>query len=165
MNPLEPPDSYHLSAAEGWLALGSASEALVELEKIITTSQNHSDVLFIRWHAFASLKNWKACVDVGRRLIEAAPDQVSSWQNYANSLFYEKRYQEAFDVLFPAVQKFPAEWSIPYNLACYQCQLGKLEDALFWFRMALTLGEADVVKKHGLKDPDLNVLWSAIRKL
>jgi len=30
-----------------------------------------------------------------------------------------KRTQEAFDLLLPAADKFPAPWTIPYNLACY----------------------------------------------
>jgi hypothetical protein len=34
MNPLEPPDSIHLQAAQGWLDLGNPIEANEELEKI-----------------------------------------------------------------------------------------------------------------------------------
>ena len=44
---LEPPDSLHLSAAEGWLGLGNQVEAFEELEKIT------------RWIQVASATNRK----------------------------------------------------------------------------------------------------------
>ena len=165
MTQLEPPDHYYFSAAEGWLVLGSPSDALEELGRVSSALQDHPDVLLLRWHACAKMKDWKACVEAGRRLLAAAPDAVSSWQNYANALFYEKRYQEAFDTLFPAIEKFPKEWSIPYNLACYQCQLGKLEAAITWLKMALALGDPAEVKKHALKDPDLGPLKASVPSL
>ena len=34
MKPLEPPDSFHLLAAQGWLELGNHVEANEELDKI-----------------------------------------------------------------------------------------------------------------------------------
>lgn len=163
--PLEPPDSYHFSAAEGWLVLGSYPDALDELKRISTSLQDHPDVLLLHWHVCAKLKDWKSCADLGKRLVTVAPDEISSWQNHANSLFYEKRYQEAFDALFPAIEKFPKEWSVPYNLACYECQMGKLEEAMSWFKMALALGNAAEVKKQALRDPDLGPLRKRIHAL
>ncbi|MBI4658118.1 MAG: tetratricopeptide repeat protein [Verrucomicrobia bacterium] len=162
MTPLQPPDCYYFSAAEGWAALGSYSDALAELERLSRPLQDHPDVLLLRWHICAKLKEWTACIEVGWRLVAAAPDQLASWQNYANSLFYAKRYQDAFDALFPAIEKFPAEWSIPYNLACYVCQMDKLDEAQSWFKMALSLGDADQVKKQALSDPDLGPLKKTI---
>ena len=35
MKPLEPPDSLHLQAAQGWLELGNHIEANEELEKML----------------------------------------------------------------------------------------------------------------------------------
>jgi hypothetical protein len=35
MNPLSPPDTHHLRAAEGWLELGNHLEANAELENIM----------------------------------------------------------------------------------------------------------------------------------
>jgi len=34
MKPLEPPDSFHLNAAEGWIGLGNYAAAQEELEHI-----------------------------------------------------------------------------------------------------------------------------------
>ena len=51
--PLEPPDSIHLKAAEGWLELGNQPEANEELEKIAPELRVHPDVLEIRWQIYA----------------------------------------------------------------------------------------------------------------
>ena len=40
-----------------------------------------------------------------------------------------KRTKEAQDVLVPVLDKFPDEYLIQYNLACYCCQLGELKEA------------------------------------
>jgi hypothetical protein len=48
MKPLEPPDSLHLQAAQGWLELGSHIEANEELEKIAPQLRAHPDVLKVR---------------------------------------------------------------------------------------------------------------------
>lgn len=51
--------------------------------------------------------------------------------------------------------KFPDQWLIPYNLACYACQLGRLDEAREWFRRALTMGDGKAIKLEALNDPDL----------
>ena len=34
MTPVEPPDSFYLSAAQGWMELGDPAEAQAELDKV-----------------------------------------------------------------------------------------------------------------------------------
>jgi hypothetical protein len=34
--------------------------------------------------------------------------------------------------LIPVIDKFPNEWLMLFNLACYSCRLGKLEEAMQW---------------------------------
>ena len=69
-----------------------------------------------------------------------------------------KRTQEACDLLVPAAALFPKEWLIRYNLACYSCQLGDLEEAGKWLSIAFSLGDAKHVKLMALNDPDLKPL-------
>ena len=52
-----------------------------------------------------------------------------------------KRTEEAFDLLLPVGEKFSKEWIIPYNLACYCAQLGRLEQSREWFKKALAIDE------------------------
>ena len=53
--PLQPPDSMHLTAAQGWLELGNHEEAFEELEKIDAPLRGHPDVLEVRWGIYASI--------------------------------------------------------------------------------------------------------------
>ncbi len=74
-----------------------------------------------------------------------------------------------FGLLQPAAECFPKETTVPYNLACYTCQLGDLPGALQWFARALALGESPVEKvlrlRAALQDADLQPLWPEFRQL
>jgi hypothetical protein len=48
VKPLQPPDSMHLTAAQGWLELGNHEEAFEELEQIDAPLRGHPDVLEVR---------------------------------------------------------------------------------------------------------------------
>jgi len=73
--------------------------------------------------------------------------------------------QVAWDSLFPAMEKFPEEGIVPYNLACYACQLQQLDVARIMFKRALSLGDKGQFKKMALRDPDLQPLWDEFREL
>jgi uncharacterized protein HemY len=63
MTALEPPDSLHLQAADGWIGLGDYAAASDELEQISPASRAHRDVLQLRWRIHADAQNWDACLD------------------------------------------------------------------------------------------------------
>ena len=65
-------------------------------------------------------------------------------------------------MLLPAVELFPKLWLVPYNLACYCAQLGRLQEARQWLKKAFKLGDAKEVKLMALDDPDLEPLWLGI---
>ncbi len=79
IKPLEPPDSIHLRAAEGWLELGDQIEANEELEKITPQLRVHPDVLELRWQIYAKEKKWEACVDIARAVTKLAPERPGGW--------------------------------------------------------------------------------------
>ena len=76
-----------------------------------------------------------------------------------------RRSQAAWDALIPAVDRFPEEATIPYNLACYACQLDKVDEARRWFLRALAVGEKGKLKCMASSDPDMKPLWSEIKGL
>jgi len=53
MKALQPPDSLHLQAAEGWIGLGDYAAANDELEQIAAANRAHPDVLQLRWRIYA----------------------------------------------------------------------------------------------------------------
>jgi hypothetical protein len=56
-------------------------------------------------------------------------------------------------------------WNIPYNLACYACQLGKHEEAWEWLEDTFDLGNSKTVKLMALEDPDLEPFWAEIGEI
>jgi hypothetical protein len=55
---------------------------------------------------------------------------------------------------------------IPYNLACYAAQFGRLEEAWQWLHKAMAAaGDTQHIKRMALADADLQKLWERIRGL
>jgi tetratricopeptide (TPR) repeat protein len=161
MKPLEPPDSHHLQAAQGWCELGNHLEANDELERITPQLRAHPDVLEVRWHIYAHAKKWDACVDIASAIVKLAPESSFGWIQRSFALHELKRTQEAFDQLLPVTEMFPKVWTIPYNLACYCAQLGRLDESQAWFKNAMASDE-HTVKGVALDDPDLKPLWDSM---
>ena len=53
MKPLNPPDSFFVEGARGWLELGDVNEAQTELEKVRARKREHPDVLEVLWEICA----------------------------------------------------------------------------------------------------------------
>ena len=75
-----------------------------------------------------------------------------------------ERTAEARDNLLRVAGKFPDLAIIPYNLACYECQLRRLEKAKHWLEKAFKLGDGERMRLAALDDPDLEPLWKDIGK-
>ncbi len=166
MQTLEPPDGHYLSAAIGWLELGNQAEAKLELAQIDPAQQKTPAVLEVSWMIHAADRDWPAALESARTMIESAPDQPCGWlhQAYALRRVPGAELAAVWDALLPAWQKFPDEPVVPYNLACYACQLGRRTEALVWLKRAFSAGRKENIKLMALSDPDLEPLWSEIQK-
>jgi tetratricopeptide (TPR) repeat protein len=159
---LQPPDSLHLRAAQGWLELGSVEEAKGELANLSVTIQNHPDVIELRWAICAAEKRWEPAVELADALIKTDPDEPAGWVHRSYALHELKRTEEARDNLLKIVDKFSDSPTIRYNLACYECQLGNLDEARKWLERAFRLGDRKRMKPAALQDLDLKPLWPEI---
>jgi tetratricopeptide (TPR) repeat protein len=142
--------------------LGNHIEANDELEKITPELRAHPAVLAVRWEIYAAAKKWEATLDIAAALIQLDPDDPLGWVHRSYALHELKRTAEARDDLLRVVDKFPASATMRYNLACYECQLGRLEQAKAWLGKAFELGDAAKMKLAALDDPDLEPLWKNI---
>jgi tetratricopeptide (TPR) repeat protein len=159
LQPLVPPDSHFLRAAQGWLELGSPLEAEVELEGITPASRAHPAVLEIRFQICAAAQKWDVAAEIARELVQISPEEPQFWisQAYATRRTTGGGIAQAKDILDKAQALFPKVWTIPYNLACYCAQLGRLDEAQEWFKRALAIDER-TVKRTAIDDPDLKPL-------
>jgi len=165
MTALEPPQSHFLSAAEGWLELGNVPEARAELARIDESFWDHPKVLDVRWSISASEKDWPAALKLARRLVQLTPESPFGWlhQAYALRRVPEGGVQAAWDFLLPTLKTFPKVPIIPYNLACYACQMRQLTKARELLQRALAVGDKQHIKQIALEDTDLQALWVEIR--
>jgi len=159
----------HLEAAAGWLLLGNPEEAWADFQRIGSDSRRHPDTLETEWSIQAARGKWEECATTAAILIEVAGDRVSGWINraYATRRMNPDGIHKAWDLLLPAVSRFPNEPIVPYNLACYACQLERTEEALQWLERALEKvadkrGKQDLLEL-ATRDEDLEPLQEKIR--
>jgi tetratricopeptide (TPR) repeat protein len=164
---LEPPDSHHLTAAVGWMELGNSAEAIQELDLISEEHRRSPEVLELRWLVLAERKDWASALNVAGELIDASPERANGWLHraYAARRAPGGSIQAAWEVLRPAAEKFPKEELIPYNLACYACQLLRLDEAREWLRQAFATGDRERCRSMALQDEDLRALWQEIQEM
>lgn len=167
MKTLDTTDIHCLRAAQGWLELGSAAEAMAELANIRGELREHPAVLEMRWQIYVKELNWDAAKEVARAIVRRSPDEPDGWLHlsYATRRATGGGIQAAWDVLFPNAKKFPAVSLISYNLACYACQLGQLDLAREWLRKAFVAGDAAKYRLMALQDSDLEPLWKEIAEM
>jgi tetratricopeptide (TPR) repeat protein len=163
---LEPPDTFHLSAALGWLGLGNWVEASEELEHISRPLRAHPEVLDVRWQICSVAGNWEQAAEIACTLVQLQPEEPQHWisQAYATRRMTKGGIAQAREILTKARLLFPKEFLIAYNLACYECQLGNSKGALKWLKTAFDLGDAKQIKLMALTDLDLKPIWPAIAK-
>jgi len=163
---LEPPDSHHLSAAAGWLGLGCPDDARAELAQIDPGLQHHPAVLDARWMLCAYEKNWAEGTRVASTEMITNSTDPAGWLHYAYAIRRDPQggLPLAHKVLVSALERFPQEPVIPYNLACYACQMQQLDLAREWFQRALSIGDAKAIRAMALADADLQPLWPEIKR-
>jgi tetratricopeptide (TPR) repeat protein len=162
MKQLEPPNSFHVRAAQGWLELGNYAEANTELGKVAPELRTHPEVLKVSWEVYAAARKWEAALEVAVALIHNDSEDPLGWVHRSYCLHELRRTHEARDNLLRVVGKFPLSATMRYNLACYECQLGRLVQAKAWLRKAFVLGDKKKMKQAALGDRDLEPLWVEI---
>lgn len=165
MNELDVTTAHQLSAAIGWMELGNSQEALEELGRIAPKYQNSPPVLELRWMLHSCEADWERALGTARELMAAAPENPQSWLHQAYSVRRAPggNIEAAWNALLPALEKFPKEATIPYNLACYACQMGRLEEARKLLRRSYAAGDPRMLKEMALADRDLETLWAEIK--
>ncbi len=164
MKPLELCDQRHLEAAQGWFELGNPFEANEELDQVTPENRAHPAVLEVRWQIYAKAKKWGAALDIASALVQMVPEEPLGWVHRSYCLHEMKKTEEARDNLLRVVDQFPDDPIMRYNLACYECQLGRLQQAKNWLEKAFKLGDLKKIRLMALDDPDLEPLWREIGK-
>ncbi len=164
MESLKPPFTFYLSAAQGWVGLRNAREAREEILRIEGPQSENLQVLKVRWAICALEEDWPDALMIGRRILELYPESSFGWVHTAYALRRAPggSLPAAWDCLHPAMDKFPRLAMIPYNLACYACQMDRVPQARELLKRAMMVGDKAHLKEMALNDEDLELLWAEI---
>ena len=156
------PHERHLTAAAGYLELGMAADASAELDAIEPGRRSDWQVLALRVAVCQETKDWVPMLLLSERLVCMQPDQAQ----WPLSLAYATRRCQSLEaarkILLGAVDRFPEESTIRYNLACYEAQLGNLAAARVHLARAIQMHGAH--RAMALADADLLPLHEELRQ-
>jgi len=162
MPPLHPQDRHQLAAALGYFELEMIGEALEALDGLSPEAGAHRDVLALRLMVLQKAGNWSKAQDTAARLTLLEPADPG----WAIALAYATRradgIERAQEILRDARTLHPDEALIHFNLACYACQMGRLEEARESLQAAFAL-DSDL-RAQARSDADLKSLWPEIEK-
>jgi len=149
-----------ITAAEGYLELGMPLEANEELEQIEAEQRGHTDVLALRVQIYSALKKWELMQTVAKQLALIDPDngQWMVWWAYATRR--ADSIEAARRILSNAAERSPEVAIFQYNLACYECQLGDVDEAKRRLKRAFELEPGYRLK--ALDEADLEAVWSSL---
>ena len=158
---IENPDLQHCEAAIGYTELGMFVDANDELENVDPFNRATPEVLRVRAAIYHGLKNWELLQVVARKLAELEPANIQWTVSLAYATRRAVAIESAQDILLAAKSNFPQEAIIPFNLACYCCQLGDHDAAEDYLKQAFAI-DPDC-RRAALDDKDLEPLWSVLR--
>lgn len=142
----------------GYLELGMPAEASGELECLPPEDRDRSSVLALRVEIYRTAGSWSLMEVVARELWKRHRDDPDNWTNLAWALRRSISLEEARDLLQESVELFSDDAMTHFNLGCYACQLGDIEQAKERVKKAIELDTK--FKLMALDDPDLEPLWN-----
>lgn len=156
--PFMPETRRALRAADGYLFLGLADEALNELRETPEAERELPEVILAKNRVLLHLHRWKEVEAMAAKAIEVHPDRDEFTVQRAFALHKMKKGDKAMDVLLSAPEWIRRTGILHYNLACYEAQLGDIKTAHQCINVAIQMNEA--MRKNAKADPDLEALWN-----
>lgn len=118
-----------LSYAEGYLTLGLKAEAAEALSEIVASEREETPVLAMGLAVHTERGEWGNAAKLGAMLCEREPQVAGFWIQWAYATRRQAGINEALAILIRGVGLHPREAMFHFNLACYEAQLGNLDDA------------------------------------
>lgn len=151
--------SRTLLAAQGYSELGMFDEALQELGTLPVDAQQEATAVELRLVILMQAKRWKPALATGRELVSIAPDKNIGYIHTAYCLHELGKTEDARNFLLKGPESLHAEPVFHYNLACYECSLGRLDEALAHLQRSVELDKK--FREFAQSDNDLQPLRDA----
>ena len=145
-----------LAAAQGYSELGLPELALAELAELPEEFQTEPAVVETRLSVLMQAKRYKDALQAGQKLCRLVPDKTAGFIHSAFCLHELGNTHAARELLLSGPDALRAEPTYHYNLACYECALGNLEQARAHLDVSFAMDKK--LRDFAQKDPDLRVL-------
>jgi len=142
-----------LLAAQGYLELGMAEEALAELASVIPSQDMDPDVVELRLHVLMQAKRWTEALAASEELLRLNPEALPGYIHGAFALHELGRTEEARNLLLKGPSELCKDPTFHYNIGCYEAVLGNREAALQSLERSFSLDET--YRDFARRDPDL----------
>lgn len=151
----------HLLAAEGYLDLGMPQKAWDELEEIAPEDRTRVETLLMRLAVLQSLEKWEFAATIARGAVQKHPDCADLYILGACVIRRAENLEAAFAFLQSGHLCMEENATFWFNLGCYHCQLGRMDEAIECVRLAV---EIDLeFKRMAVEDGDLEPMWEEIK--
>jgi tetratricopeptide (TPR) repeat protein len=143
----------NLRASWGYMELGLFDEAGRELSELSPEESARPETIATWAHLHQSLGQWEPMMVRARELLPHRRESPDVWIMLAYATRRADSIESARAILEEAALLFPGEAVLFFNLACYACQLDRLEEARAQVLKAITLDPG--FHSLALTDPDL----------
>ena len=147
-------------AAQGYLELGMASEALAELALLPEVESRDPDIVELRLHILMQATRWADALKTAEELIRLNAEAIPAYIHGAFALHELGRTQEARNLLLKGPSELRKDPTFHYNIGCYEAVLGNKEAALDSLQASFALDET--YRDFARRDPDLTLLREAL---
>jgi tetratricopeptide (TPR) repeat protein len=146
----------------GYMDLGMYREAGDELETLPAQFKDHPKVMFARMELLLETSRWEDGVQLGQSLCRLWPEEHEFHFRTAYCQHELKATPEARATLLRAPESIRATALYHYNMACYETQLGNLDEAKRLLKICFE--KSREYRKGAQGDPDLKPLWPWLAK-
>jgi Flp pilus assembly protein TadD len=153
---------WTLERADGYMDLRMWPQAEKELARIPKPHRTASPVQQGRLRLTLELREWAPAESLARTLQERMPEDPSFWIQLAYATRRNRTIDDAVAILEEAMNKFPGEAIIPYNLACYACRSGDVTKAGNLLEKVFDMDDA--FRLIARQDKDLEPLWDVFEE-
>ncbi|HEV2694736.1 MAG TPA: hypothetical protein VG347_17710 [Verrucomicrobiae bacterium] len=171
MNELSKADLAKISAAYGWIDLKCYPEAIIELNSIPDHLYLHPKVVAAWWEINCSQAEWVDLLKYGTKLLQEDASDPMGYILLAESarLRNNDHVKDAYEILRPIADRFSDALTVPYNLACYACCLGRVAEAREWLQTTFKGARGTEFDGYyqglAIEDADLKSLWPEIHQI
>ena len=147
-------------AAQGYLELGMAVEALAELAALPAIEIRDPDIIELRLHILMQATRWADALSTAEELIRLNADAIPAYIHGAFALHELGRTEEARNLLLKGPSELRKDPTFHYNIGCYEAVRGNREAALTSIQASFALDET--YRDFARRDPDLTLVREAL---